>query len=125
MESKEMNTWVYFMYRDGDNYKFISKTYVLKGTLSSVQKESLFNLYNSAQRLLVPSQISEDFLNACPLQVGVNYKSSNVRNWNEESDHSYHSLHGLEDTDRESSISMTIREFYEICMEQDFVELCP
>lgn len=112
------NTSVTFFYRDGDNYKFRTPTYILSGELDSHQMNTLRGLFSSVTNLLVPSQIDENFANACPLRRGHDYKTSNTFDWNNEADHSYHTML-VEYTDEESNFKMSIEEFYERCVDTD------
>lgn len=120
----EFNTEVIFRYRDGNNHKFQTPVYILKGSLTKEQISKLSELYENADCLLVPNQISSEFKNACPAHHGCTYGSSNDYCWDDESDHSYHSLE-IEITVDAPNVEIDAKKFYKKCIEGEFEEIDP
>lgn len=121
METLTKNTLVVFMYRDGSNYKTWSEV-VLKGTLSKEEISELISTFGNPSNLFVPNQCYQGFVNSCPRQRGTDYPTNNGSEWDDEFDHSHHTIFKIEDTDRPAHphIKINASEFYKLALETDY-----
>lgn len=115
------NTRIVFMYRDGNNYKFTSE-HILYGIFSNLQKKKLQEMFEEAESLLIPNQISTEFSNLCPLKPGQEYSTDNEYEWDEESDHPYHSITLIESTSDSPTVEINSEVFYKKAISGTFNE---